>query len=771
MADPTKYERDYSFADFQANSPSRPLPGPELDIELDNIADRVGEAVDAIKDIRRSDGALKNGIVTVDALAPGLRPDGAAAQEAADRAEAAAADAEAAAAVLEGFAERVPFSGVTVAGQTDYDLPFNPINQNYLRLDVGGTPQQPGDGFVVITKADSASGYGFRLTPAPLGAIGFWGYLDQPKEADPNAQVLTLEQFGVLGNNTGDQGPAIISAIAAAAGRKLIGTPGAVYRIETPVDYTGPFDHDFSGCDFHFATEAARLTLRAPTIGKAGEAATVPALLTADYTAGDLSLAVEALSEAPAPGDSLVIWSNAADPANRYTTTTKYRVAELVEVGLGSTTTSVVINRPLRFLRGCDPASVPTDEAYVDAYSTAWGARVGILKRVKAQANPPTMYHTEGQQADWQTQTFAIVGHINAEIKGGAITRGYGNGFRLIGTRAATVLGFSASNLENNTSNGQFGYGIASNGTGTKIIGLTGSNTRHLYTTNAIAQAENLTDIYAMLASCRCVGDHVIGGYSQGGANAPFDTHHCATDVIFTSPIADSPLGTAFAARGVNIRYIDPVVRNGGGSGLLAFTDNQGGNFVYGREPEDYTTCYLFGGEFDCAGAATTETVATLTTLADSYYEISPRLEIGANSVSVTTDGGTVRLVDTDTSLSNGEDASGIVFVTNDASNPNMEAAAIAAVGNGTTGFVDLFFRRKNVAGPLVNAIRIQSNGSIQFFASDGATVASQLTASTGFFALTPPGPYADDTAAAAAGVAVGQLYRVTGGTLAWRQV
>ncbi len=32
-------------------------------------------------------------------------------------------------------------------------------------------------------------------------------------------------------------------------------------------------------------------------------------------------------------------------------------------------------------------------------------------------------------------------------------------------------------------------------------------------------------------------------------------------------------------------------------------------------------------------------------------------------------------------------------------------------------------------------------------------------------------GPYADDAAAAAAGVEIGEIYKVTGGTVAWRQV
>lgn len=69
MADPTKYVPDYSFTDYQTANPSRPLPAPELDIELANIAGAVGGAVDAIKDIRRSDGKLQNGLVTADSLA------------------------------------------------------------------------------------------------------------------------------------------------------------------------------------------------------------------------------------------------------------------------------------------------------------------------------------------------------------------------------------------------------------------------------------------------------------------------------------------------------------------------------------------------------------------------------------------------------------------------------------------------------------------------------------------------------------------------------
>ncbi|TCR07364.1 hypothetical protein [Neorhizobium sp. JUb45] len=59
----TPYNRSYSFV-------HGPIPGIQINIELDNVELSVNETIDAVKDIRRSDGALKNGIVTVDSLAP-----------------------------------------------------------------------------------------------------------------------------------------------------------------------------------------------------------------------------------------------------------------------------------------------------------------------------------------------------------------------------------------------------------------------------------------------------------------------------------------------------------------------------------------------------------------------------------------------------------------------------------------------------------------------------------------------------------------------------
>jgi hypothetical protein len=70
MADPDGYEPQYDFSNYQATNPSKPLPGHELDVELHNISDAIGGTIDALADIRRPDGALKNNIVTADSLAP-----------------------------------------------------------------------------------------------------------------------------------------------------------------------------------------------------------------------------------------------------------------------------------------------------------------------------------------------------------------------------------------------------------------------------------------------------------------------------------------------------------------------------------------------------------------------------------------------------------------------------------------------------------------------------------------------------------------------------
>ncbi len=59
------------------------------------------------------------------------------------------------------------------------------------------------------------------------------------------------------------------------------------------------------------------------------------------------------------------------------------------------------------------------------------------------------------------------------------------------------------------------------------------------------------------------------------------------------------------------------------------------------------------------------------------------------------------------------------------------------------------------------------AEGSVSDVVSAAVTGFHKMSSSV---LLAPPGPYADDTAAAAAGVGIGELYRVTGGAISWRQ-
>lgn len=68
MSEPSVYERQYNFRNYQAAFPTDPLPGDEIDIELNEVKSVTDSLGDAINDVRRSDGSLQNAIVTADSL-------------------------------------------------------------------------------------------------------------------------------------------------------------------------------------------------------------------------------------------------------------------------------------------------------------------------------------------------------------------------------------------------------------------------------------------------------------------------------------------------------------------------------------------------------------------------------------------------------------------------------------------------------------------------------------------------------------------------------
>ena len=307
----------------------------------------------------------------------------------------------------------------------------------------------------------------------------------------------------------------------------------------------------------------------------------------------------------------MVIWSQALDPANRQLSgSSKYRCAELALVAEGSTTTLIQLVSPLRFVEGVADATAPT---YANPYTTAFGSRVGVVHaedhcRVKL----PNGAYLAGQEASWTSGAFRIVGYVNPEIQGGSITRGYGFGLATTGTYNAVIEDFHVQNLEDNTGNGQYGYGIDGNGTNTHVNRLVEHNTRHAFTTNCGATLDSITDINSMLASVRCVDFVVTEGRSVGSSNGPWDAHSDATDGKFVDCVTIDSLADGAGGRGQNITYVRPIIR-GAVRGVSAGTEpNTSFAFVNGDRQKDFTSIKVIDPDIECDGEVLVNENSTL---------------------------------------------------------------------------------------------------------------------------------------------------------------
>lgn len=68
MAQPTAYERVYNFTNYQSQSPADPLPGAQVDAELNAVKNSLDETQANLALIQRDDGQLKNDSVGLDQL-------------------------------------------------------------------------------------------------------------------------------------------------------------------------------------------------------------------------------------------------------------------------------------------------------------------------------------------------------------------------------------------------------------------------------------------------------------------------------------------------------------------------------------------------------------------------------------------------------------------------------------------------------------------------------------------------------------------------------
>lgn len=195
MADPTAYERNYGFANYQAAHPSDPLPGNEVDAELDAVEASAASLAAAIEDIRRSDGALQNEIVTEDSLDPtmalALSTNGALALSAAAvtaAANAASATASAATATTQ--------AGIATAAAAALAGVVNPVRQ--VRVTSTATVTVSNPGTAVFDGVTLANGDRVLLkdqsTPSQNGIYDFNGAssaMTRSADSDASAEMFS----------------------------------------------------------------------------------------------------------------------------------------------------------------------------------------------------------------------------------------------------------------------------------------------------------------------------------------------------------------------------------------------------------------------------------------------------------------------------------------------------------------------------------------------------------------------------------------------------
>ena len=320
--------------------------------------------------------------------------------------------------------------------------------------------------------------------------------------------------------------------------------------------------------------------------------------LTADYIPGSRTLSVADITAAggriPEVGDIVILCTEALDPnqRNRVAGQIQYRFNWPLEVS-SATATSITLSRPLKYVKGVSPT---TEALIVDAFTTAMSARV-LIPNTKERliiTGCPTFGAPEtGAGGVWTGPLFRFYGQDRIEMEGPRIERGFGPGISLNATNRAWIRGGRFRNLENDTPNRHFGYGISDGGFGTIAENFTGQNNRHTFTTSSSALDDNETDNTFLYASCKSVDALVQNASSTGDFQdvGDFDTHHNAVGTIFKN--IKSP------GRHIQIRGRDVLLDNVEAAYVFIFTEFEDGDGESWNNSQLYpTTCEVRGGKF-----------------------------------------------------------------------------------------------------------------------------------------------------------------------------
>lgn len=772
---------------------------------------------------------------------------------------------------------------------TTYDLGFTPPNLSNISVVYGGVEQ--------LRNVDyTLSGDILTFTsPWPVGeSIVIRGRLPDMGGTVP-ASTVTLDdgesvkdrltkqkrfmsEFGAVGDAvvangllaSGTDDTAALQAAfdwaGARRGRKIVGDPGATYRLTSTITGAAPVNVDWNGAKIHVTANEGAFHFSAPLTG------IYP--LTTSYVIGSTNLAATT-GTALRPGTWVKVITNGVDPGDRDegSNANQYRLAEWARVGLGSTSTNIVLTRPLRFTECISPTSTVGDEARVQSYTTGLNARVIVPDMKTFQWVGGGLSYEDGNEATWNAEGLVVQGYRDGLITGFEQTRGYSASINVQGCINFTAVKCSARRLQNDTSKGQFGYGLAIGGSHTPTaIDCYWEDCRTGITSTRPPIPADSTSVTNLYRAGRTVGGQFTnckGINFTSPTGSVFNTHQDAEDWVFTSCIAENCAGVGFRARGRNISFINPVgIRcNGGIAAITDFSSTPPDSdfWTAGKTASDFTSMRVVNPDMSCIGpdpviytnAVTADIVLGGTIRANHHNLMSlkgPTRVSGYAQFEVTDFDGSAPIIDVGASpvievFSVGSEAagalstvltfgvntdlrldvrntvtSGMTGLATNGSNPielrgRLNFILPAATGtliNGSVTVTESGLIRYTVTGAADNSITIGSNGKqirvvsgdatvnigglkyapystisaaeaaiipsdqreIEVFHDDFSIRRYRRTTGTGVFtsadgqlwnAVFVPGPYANDAAAQAAGIAIGEIYRVTGGTLAWR--
>lgn len=377
--------------------------------------------------------------------------------------------------------------------------------------------------------------------------------------------VATLDHWGAPIDGTSDTSPfaqLALNWMALSPGNKIHEPNVITRKFTSQISTTGHLNWDAGNA--HYIIDEGDTWLSA-------EGNVNPALysITADYVVGSKNLAVN-LPNAPKRGDWVRIISNAVNPADRTRVgnSNKYRIQEYAHVGAGSTTTNLVLDKPLQFVEGVDYA----EATVVNPYSLAWGARVALVDTSKKfRFVGGNIEYPEGKT--YGPTVMSIRAYHKPVVRGVNMTRAYGSGVYLDGTLYAYINQCNMQEFSDNEAGVQNGYGICDGGYFSRVENCTFGKCRHSYTTLRVSLAENTLLAFS---GGNTVGARVVGCKSHGATADHFDTHCAAYDTRFIDCEAEGGTGSGFGGRGIDSWVIGCKSFGIGGSGLLVLTENDG---------------------------------------------------------------------------------------------------------------------------------------------------------------------------------------------------